>query len=68
MKPALTFDGFLPDSEAEYRQLQQPRYTHCVDCCKPFSSTNTHSAAGWRETQLSAMCEDCFDELFSEDE
>lgn len=36
--------------------------SHPMVCEQPFSDKNTHSADGWRETQISGMCEDCFDE------
>lgn len=40
----------------------------CVSCKTPFSEANTHSQAGWRETQISGLCEDCFDEACPDDE
>lgn len=33
----------------------------CVKCKQPFSDANVHTSAGWRETKLSLMCEDCWD-------
>lgn len=39
---------------------------HCVDCKKPFTSLNVHTQAGWRETKLSKLCEDCWNDLFAE--
>jgi hypothetical protein len=44
------------------------RYHVCIDCKQPFTSENVHSPEGWRETQISGMCEDCFDDLFVEAE
>ena len=37
-------------------------YTKCVCCNLPFTSQNVYSRAGWKETQISGMCEKCFDE------
>jgi hypothetical protein len=37
---------------------------HCVSCKAPFSEINVHTAAGWRETKLSKLCEDCWDKEF----
>ena len=38
----------------------------CVECKAPFSDKNTHTTAGWKETQISGMCEDCFDRVTAE--
>lgn len=50
------FRDDLPEAEEE-------RYCACVNCEQPFTDKNTHSAAGWRETQISGLCEDCFDQV-----
>ena len=39
----------------------------CYACGEVFSPANTHTVQGWKETQISGMCEDCFDALFEED-
>jgi hypothetical protein len=44
------------------------RFVHCIECKQPFSLQNTHSSAGWRETQISGYCENCFDKIFAGDE
>lgn len=44
------------------------RYEKCVNCTQPFSAANTHSKDGWIETQISGLCEDCFDEICEEAE
>ena len=36
----------------------------CVRCGEPFSNKNTHTAAGWKETTITGLCEDCFDRIF----
>jgi hypothetical protein len=61
--------GLLPESEADFRQLEATRklpYAKCISCSAPFSETNVRTSAGWRETQISGMCEVCYDELFQD--
>lgn len=43
---------------------------HCVDCKQEFTNKNVFSEAGWRETQITGLCEKCFDRLtiYDEDE
>jgi hypothetical protein len=41
-----------------------PVYTHCIACKQSFSPSNVHTRAGALETQISGMCEDCFDAAF----
>jgi hypothetical protein len=38
----------------------------CVSCKQPISEQNTHTEAGWRETKISGLCEDCFDAAFKD--
>lgn len=33
----------------------------CLLCKQVFSNKNVYSAAGWKETQISGLCEKCFD-------
>lgn len=60
-----------PGSYREFVELMrseaQPQ-VRCLACGEAFTAKNAHTAAGWRETQISGMCEDCFDELFAEPE
>lgn len=44
------------------------KYTHCVECKRLFSALNVFSREGWLETQISGVCEECFDDIFSEEE
>ena len=37
----------------------------CVKCKQPFTNINVHTEAGWRETKISSLCEDCFNEVIS---
>ena len=41
---------------------------HCYGCKEPFSDQNVHTRAGWQETKISGMCENCWDSMFSEDD
>lgn len=59
----------LPESEEDFLTLRdsgRAAFLVCLDCKKPFSADNTTSPLGWAETQISGMCEDCFDFLFRE--
>jgi hypothetical protein len=40
---------------------QDIRRTHCVGCGARFTEANVYSHAGWLETQISGLCESCFD-------
>lgn len=43
--------------------------THCENCGDLFEpGVNVHSDAGWKETQISGFCENCFDEITLEEE
>jgi hypothetical protein len=41
---------------------------HCVKCKEKFSNENVFSSLGWKETQISGICEKCWDAMFSENE
>lgn len=43
-------------------------YTACVSCKQEFSDENCFTQAGWQETQISGMCERCFDAATMESE
>lgn len=43
-----------------------PRYLTCIECQQPFTRKNVYSDLGWKETQISGLCEECFDALFEE--
>jgi hypothetical protein len=58
---------YLPKTEQEFNQMPQKKHTHCIKCGAGFSSINTYSPLGWRETQISGWCESCFDEEFPEE-
>lgn len=61
----------LPETYEEFRDLVElgaAKFTTCIGCRTPFNADNTKTAPGWRETQITAMCEACFDQLFAGDE
>ena len=61
--------GFLPESEADFRQLEATRkasHLACISCKLPFTAERVKTSAGWKETQISGMCEVCYDELFQD--
>lgn len=63
-------NDFRPSSYSEYLEASKEiilNYTCCVSCTEPFHPTNTHTSDGWKETQISGMCENCFDSLFTEE-
>jgi hypothetical protein len=33
----------------------------CVQCNEPFSNENVYTTAGWLETEVSGLCEACWD-------
>lgn len=48
-------------------------WTRCTSCAQPFrfgreiDGANVYTYAGARESQISGMCESCFDETFKEE-
>ena len=60
--------NLLPESEADFADnYDAMRYKTCLQCQKGFTSQNTKSVQGWRETQITGMCERDFDALFNGD-
>lgn len=60
-----------PENMDEFRELAATSgqtFTKCVTCERPFTNDNVKTAAGWRETQITGICEECFDSLFEDDE
>lgn len=53
-------DIMKPDRKADGEACR------CVECKQEFSLENTRSEAGWRETKISGMCENCWDNLFKD--
>lgn len=62
---------FRPNNETEFVQAVakgEPLWADCIKCGHAFTGNNVHSRAGWRETQITGYCEDCFDEIFKDEE
>lgn len=60
-----------PESEEQFKRLlevDRTNFNHCFQCKQPFTSENVYSDMGWRETQISGICEKCFDKMFEESE
>lgn len=53
---------------ASQRQFAAAHVTHtaCVACKQRFSGDNCFTQAGWQETQISGLCERCFDAATAE--
>lgn len=63
--------GWLPSSLADFillRNEQSLRFERCYSCSEEFTEKNVFTSLGWRETQISGTCEECFNEMFKEDE
>lgn len=61
--------GYLPESCEDFAVLQLAKaapHLTCTSCREHFSEDNVHTSDGWKETQISGMCENCYDELFAE--
>ena len=62
---------FLPESFEDFQELVVTGYAgfrSCHVCREDFSQGSASTPAGWRETQISGICETCFDKLFAKDE
>jgi len=58
----------LPTNEADFADnVNSFKNVRCVICDEYFTRDNVHTKAGWRETQLSGFCENCFDGLFKDE-
>ena len=44
-------------------KTKQTKSDRCVWCNHPFSDKNVFSDLGWREVEISQMCEKCFDSI-----
>lgn len=70
MKRSILGNHFLPENEQEFNDLlaegKYLKVKECLSCSAPFSGENTHTTAGWKETQISGFCENCFDEVTKE--
>lgn len=61
---------FRPNSEEEFMDAKRSGVVglrvQCFVCHEHFSGDNVFSREGWRETQISTMCEKCFDTILEE--
>lgn len=46
---------------------EKVRFERCVYCKGEFTDANVRTELGWKETQISGICEICWDELFKDD-
>lgn len=51
-----------------YMCMSSFEYTRCVSCEQQFTDVNVYSELGWKETQISGLCETCFDEIVEDTE
>jgi hypothetical protein len=58
----------LPESYEDALALRQMLlYPTCFKCKRSLSEPGAaRTAAGWKETQISGMCEPCFDAVFAD--
>lgn len=72
MKKSLDGIHLLPESKDDAQQIAldaAQQFRNCCGCGIPLHDpAAAHSPAGWRETQISGMCESCFDSLLGDDE
>ena len=63
--------GWLPESAEDFEVLVLGKgapHLRCFICEQPIGPANVRTEAGWRETQISGTCEDCFDKLMHDGE
>lgn len=71
MRKSIIENEMLPETEGEYVHLRERgnlKFMKCVDCNQPFHHSNVFTPAGWSETQISGICESCFDGIFKDNE
>ena len=59
-------NDYLSEFQAKYKAQEQ--LNHCIQCKQKFSHENVFTEEGKAETQISQLCEKCFDALFQYDE
>lgn len=65
LMPCLESDRAEYDSQKRFAAANIT-YTACVECKERFSDANCRTQAGWQETQISGLCERCFDNITEE--
>jgi NAD-dependent SIR2 family protein deacetylase len=62
----------LPESHKDARVLHAKgtmKYAKCLDCGLPLHTADAaRTPAGWLDTQITGICEPCFDNMFGDDE
>lgn len=59
--------NLLPDSEKDFADnYDAMKYKYCQMCGSGFTNKSVFTSLGWRETQISGWCEECFDALLKE--
>jgi hypothetical protein len=67
LMPCLESDRGEYDAQKQFA-ASRVKHTSCVECKQRFSDGNCFTQAGWEETQISGLCESCFDEMTAEPE
>ena len=67
LMPRLESDRALYESQKQFA-ADHVTHTKCVSCAQRFSDENCFTQEGWQETQISGMCERCFDAVAMESE
>jgi hypothetical protein len=71
MRDSLTPGKKLPESYEDFLSLVaagQHCCLRCINCKRPFTADSAYSSLGWAETQISGVCEPCFDKLFADED
>lgn len=58
----LGFEVGLNVIELKNQHKDKPDY--CVSCGEKFSNKNVFTKVGWKETEISGICEKCWDGVF----
>lgn len=59
----------LPECVEDFNSATRlMKHVSCRKCGEQFNADNTHTSAGWAETQISGYCENCFDAMFPAEE
>jgi len=69
MKDSIVHDKQLPENLTDYEELKRNdalQYDCCCSCGFIFTTMNVHTREGWLETQISGMCEECWDDMCEE--
>lgn len=59
---SLGFENSMPIIERVQKHREDK--SHCVFCGEEFTDKNVFTAAGWREAEISGICETCWSKMF----